>query len=443
MSSLHEATPNRLVDARVSARSVDPRNDMERSDGQGERARAPVFGRGIDCDLVCLSHLRWGFVYQRPQHLLTRCARTGRVLFVEEPIFDDGPGRMEVTVDPSGVRVCVPHLPLGLDEEGALAAQSELLDTLLARERVERYVLWYYTPMALGFSAHLAPEAVIYDCMDELSAFAFAPAALKARERELMSAADLVFTGGLSLYDVKRALHASVYAFPSSVDVDHFARARHATVEPSDQAPIPGPRLGFFGVVDERMDLALVEGIARARPQWSLVMLGPVVKIDAAALPRLPNIHWLGAKSYAELPEYLSGWDVAMMPFALNESTRFISPTKTPEYLASGRPVVSTAIQDVIRTYGEAGLVKIAHDVDTFVAAAEVLMTPDGRGLDWTQQVDELLSEMSWDLTWARMASLIRAARKSTSSPGARQGSSRPGRRAELMRCGAWTTQAR
>ena len=106
------------------------------------------------------------------------------------------------------------------------------------------------------------------------------------------------------------------------------------------------------------MDFELLSGVARARPGWSFVMLGPVVKIDEESLPRAANIHYLGSKSYAELPRYASGWDVALLPFARNESTEFISPTKTPEYLAAGLPVVSTSIRDVVRPYQELGLVQ-------------------------------------------------------------------------------------
>src|SRR4051794_1186902 len=207
--------------------------------------------------------------------------------------------------------------------------------------------------MALAFTYHLRPLGVVYDCMDELSAFAGAPASLRARERELLTRADVVFTGGQSLYEAKRGAHPNVHAFPSSVDVNHFAAARRRHDDPPDQQAIPRPRIGFFGVVDERMDMALLSGVAERRPDWHLVLLGPVVKIDPAVLPERANVHHLGPKPYAELPQYIASWDVAMLPFARNEATRFISPTKTPEYLAAGRPVVSTSIRDVVRPYGE------------------------------------------------------------------------------------------
>ena len=168
---------------------------------------------------------------------------------------------------------------------------------------------------------------------------------------------------------------------------------------------IPHPRLGFFGVVDERMDLELLAAIAQAKPEWNLVIIGPCVKIDPATLPRGSNIHYLGMKTYAQLPAYLSGWDVALLPFALNESTRFISPTKTPEYLAAGCPVVSTPVRDVVRPYGERGYVAIAQTPSEFIAAIELALS--ARTSTWRDEVDRFLSQMSWDRTWSEMSHLI------------------------------------
>jgi UDP-galactopyranose mutase len=367
-----------------------------------------VMDNGHLPDLVCLSHLRWNFVFQRPQHLLSRFAKERRVFFFEEPVFGKGRARLQVTRSPEGVWVAVPHLPEGLDEQSVLEAQQVLLDELLQRHAVKRYVSWYYTPMALGFTRHLQPSTVVYDCMDELSAFRGAPPALLQREVELLQRADVVFTGGQSLYEAKRDRHPSVHAFPSSVDVAHFATARQPLTDPADQASIPHPRLGFFGVVDERMDLELLAAVADARPDWQLVILGPVVKIDPASLPRRPNLHFLGGKLYTELPAYVSGWDVALMPFARNESTRFISPTKTPEYLAAGKPVVSTSIRDVVRPYGDLGLVHIADTPEDFVRACEAALNEDRA--TWLPRVDAHLASMSWDTTWGGMKALMDAA---------------------------------
>ncbi|HKC65621.1 MAG TPA: glycosyltransferase family 1 protein, partial [Pyrinomonadaceae bacterium] len=357
-------------------------------------------------DLVCLSHLRWDFVYQRPQHLLSRFAKERRVFFVEEPIFGDERMHLDVTARDCGVHVVVPRLPKELSSKDALdSVLSSMINRLFEEQKINEHILWYYTPMAVGWTKHLKPSAVVYDCMDELSAFKNAPSTLKEREAELMNRADLVFTGGHSLFEAKRHLHKDIYAFPSSIDAQHFAQARCLDSDPSDQRDIPHPRLGFFGVIDERMNIELIDEIARLRPDWHLVMIGPVVKIDEKDLPHRANIHYLGGKSYKELPSYLAGWDVAVLPFALNDSTRYISPTKTPEYLAAGCPVVSTSIRDVVRPYGELGLVHIADTPEDFVEAVEAAMNDDAALR--LPSVDTFLSQTSWDETWGRMAELI------------------------------------
>jgi hypothetical protein len=379
----------------------------------GGTANAPLGGSP---DLICLSHLRWDFVYQRPQHLMSRFAADRRVFYVEEPLYDSDTPRLDVSPRSSGtlaggragVLVAVPHLPPGTPPAEAEDLQAGLLRQLLADHGVSLYVLWHYTPMAVTLTAGLDPVAVVYDCMDELSLFRGAPPELIGRERQLLARADLVFTGGQSLYEAKRDDHHSVHAFPSSIDAAHFKRARAPLPEPAEQAGLPGPRLGYFGVIDERMDLDLIAGMADARPDWQLILLGPVVKIDPDTLPRRPNLHYPGMKSYDELPAWLAGWDVALMPFALNESTRFISPTKTPEYLAGGRTVVSTPIRDVVRPYGDLGLVEIAEDAAGFVAAAERLLALSAEErAGWQRNVDDLLARSSWNDTWRRMSELI------------------------------------
>ncbi len=368
--------------------------------------------------LLCLSHLRWNFVFQRPQHLLTRAARTHEVVFFEEPVFHPGAEpHLDTQRTPEGVTVVVPVLPEGMEPPAVIAAQRRLLDGLLSGAAGRPMVTWYYTPMALEFSEHLRPDLTVYDCMDELSAFRGAPPRMLELERALLARADLVFTGGRSLYEAKRGRHPRVSLFPSSIDTAHFAAARADGPDLDDQDAIPRPRIGFFGVIDERMDIELVGALAAARPDWSFVMIGPVVKIDPADLPRLPNIHWLGGRSYKELPGYLAGWDAGFMPFALNESTRFISPTKTPEFLAGGLPVVSTPIIDVVRDWGpksagESGLVEIAADPVEFAAALQMVLDRPRAG--WLKQVDRRLAQTSWDQTWAEMHGMIDAALRAT-----------------------------
>ena len=362
-------------------------------------------------DLVCFAHLHWDFVWQRPQHLLSRFAQQGRVFYVEDAFYhadDSVEPHMEVKERQNGLQVVVAHLPqrLRADEAAADQAQAELLTRFFHEQRITTYAFWYYTPMALGKSRPFRPVLTVYDCMDELANFKFAHPELKSRERELFDKADLVFTGGQTLYEAKREQHADAHAFPSSIDKAHFGQARGPLAEPADQAGIPHPRIGFFGVVDERLDIELLRQLAHNHPAWQFVIIGPVVKIDPATLPRMANVHYLGGKDYQELPAYLKGWNVATLLFADNESTRFISPTKTPEYLAAGNPVVSTPIRDVVRPYGDLNLVQIADNAADFGRAiATALAQRDDA--DWRQRTDAYLATISWDQTWQAMTDLM------------------------------------
>ena len=356
-------------------------------------------------DVLCFSHLRWDFVYQRPQHLLSRFAKENRVFFIEEPILGSDTARFDVSKREDNLHVVVPYIPVSAngDTQGFLRSQ---LEKLIDDYHITDHISWYYTPQMLPWSRDLHPRTVIYDCMDELSAFKFAPPNLLENERQLLERADLVFTGGQSLYEAKKDRHPRVFAFPSSIDREHFAQARTIKEEPDDQKNVPHPRLGFCGVIDERFDIDLLAEMAELRPEWSFLMVGPVVKIAEQDLPQRENIYYLGSKNYADLPKYLAGWDIALMPFALNESTRFISPTKTPEYLAAGKPVISTPIRDVVRPYGEMKLVEIASTADEFIAAANrILLVGDSEY--WLSRVDAFLSATSWDKTYNEMNGLI------------------------------------
>ncbi len=338
---------------------------------------------------------------------MSRFARDRRVFFFEEPVFEDeSPFLRENVCKQSNVHVCTPILPNGLDAAQQAYIQRELLSSYMRKNGILDYTAWYYTPMALSHTCELRPSLTVYDCMDELSAFAGAPAAMRENERTLFQNADLVFTGGASLYESKRKQHSSVHLFPSSVDVQHFNRARSMEQDPEDQASIPRPRVGYAGVIDERMDLTLLREVAESRPDLHFVLLGPVVKIDPASLPKSANVHYLGMKPYSELPAYFSGWSIGMLPFALNESTRFISPTKTPEYLAAGLHVISTPIHDVVKPYGDLGLVRIAQGATEFLREADSLLDTPASD-DFTTQVDQFLSHCSWDKTWNEMNQLM------------------------------------
>jgi UDP-galactopyranose mutase len=360
-------------------------------------------------DLVVFSHLRWDFVWQRPQHLLSRLASDRRVFFIEEPLrHDREPPGWERSSPAANVLVCRPRTPLpaaGFHDD-QLPALRGLLASLLAEEDVSDPVVWLCTPMALPLAEEVRPQALVYDCMDDLSAFLSAPPQLAEREAKVLERADVVFTGGPSLYRARKGRHPNIHCFPSSVDVDHFGKARRALPEPVDQAPLPHPRLGFFGVLDERLDVAIVDGLARARPDWQLVLVGPVVKIPSAALPRHPNIHYTGPRRYDELPAYLSGWDVCLLPFARNAATRFISPTKTLEHMAAEKPIVSTPLRDVVEPYGD--IVYAGDSPGQFLAACECALkaSADERKAR-AGRMRAVLSRTSWDHTAEQMRRLI------------------------------------
>jgi glycosyltransferase involved in cell wall biosynthesis len=354
--------------------------------------------------LIVFSHLRWQFVFQRPQHLLSRLSRHFPVVVVEEPMHASGPARLERMSPCDGVEVLRPHtaLKLGGFHDDQLAVMRPLIRAYLAVNQIDDYVVWFYTPMALPLLGDLAPRAVVYDCMDELSAFKNAPSQMRQRESVLLKRADLVATGGPRLYKAKRDANPNVLCLPSAVDAEHYA-ARRATADATRmararelQGEIPVPRLGFFGVIDERLDLDLVAALAEADPDWQVVMVGPVVKIDPEALPRRANLHWLGQQPYALLPQLVAGWDVCLMPFALNESTEFISPTKTLEYMAAGKPVVSTPIHDVQAMFGD--VVAIAKDVDGFIGSCRrALDESEAQRSERETRMRDRVGEHSWD----------------------------------------------
>ena len=362
--------------------------------------------------IVAFSHLRWNFVYQRPQHLLSRLAALHPVVFVEEPEFDaDGPARWERNSPHPNVTVYRPRTPV--QAPGFHRDQLAVLEPLMAElsaDLAETAVLaWLYTPMALPLALSLDPDAAVYDCMDELSLFAGAPPELLGLEEQLLEYADVMFTGGPSLYRAKQSRHPNVHCFSSSVDADHF-RLRNdlgdEVSEAEDQAELPHPRLGFYGVIDERLDLEIVRRLAEAHPDWQIVLVGPVVKIDPARLPRLPNIHYFGQRSYDELPRYLAGWDVCLLPFARNDATKFISPTKTLEYMAAELPIVSTPITDVAEPYGH--IVYLGGSPEEFVSACEAAMasSPEERA-SRAAEMQQVLAGTSWDVTVSVMERLL------------------------------------
>ena len=333
------------------------------------------------------SHLRWDFVWQRPQQLLSRFARTRDVLFIEEPIFLDDAVRpsLEITEPHAGVHRVIPRLPAAFsDSEAAatVAIRAQLLELIgptgALAHRFHAPVQWFYTPMPAPAMLGVFDEvAVVYDCMDELAQFRFAPTELVQRERYLLARADVVFAGGRALAESKARFHDNVHFFGCGVDAAHFAAARESETEvPAALASLPHPVAGYIGVIDERLDYALLATLAEQLPDVTFAMVGPVVKVDPRELPRRDNIHYFGQQAYDVLPAFMKGFDVCLMPFALNRATEYINPTKTLEYMAAGKPIVSTPIPDVLRNF--VPIVEVADTANAYATAVRRALTePD------------------------------------------------------------------
>jgi glycosyltransferase involved in cell wall biosynthesis len=362
-------------------------------------------------DLVVLSHLRWPWVWQRPQHLVSRLARErshdgARTWFVEEPVIGDVPTpevRTEQVDGLTRVWLELPRAATHLDHPGfdepAAAGYGELLSSALRRDGCQAGPdVWLYTPMALDIAQQLTPGRLVYDVMDDLASFRNAPEGLVLRQRRLLAEADVVFTGGPSLHrSVRRQRRSAVHLFRSGVETAHYAASR------SHRRPHTRPVAGYVGVLDERLDLDLVADLAARLPDWTIRMVGPVAKIGESVLPRAENIEYLGMTPYERLPWVMSGLDVALMPFALNEATRSISPTKTLEYLAAGLPVVSTRVADVVADYST--VVHLADDGTGFAAACRAVLQDDLAARD--RRVRPLQARQEWDVIASSMARIL------------------------------------
>lgn len=356
-----------------------------------------IKGNQVPYDMVVFSHLRWDFVYQRPQHLISRFSKQYSILFIEEPIpFHENQGKgYELEEISPTLHVLKPRV-------NSIEEISHILQSLLRGKSVD--TAWFYSAAFSVLIPDFDFDTIIYDCMDELSLFKGAPKELIHQEKFLLSKADIVFTGGSALYDNKCNAHSNVYCFPSSVDRTHFESAQTDLSIPEDVADINRPIVGYFGVIDERIDLDLLWKTALLLPKVTFLMIGPLAKIGEEDLPRAPNIHYLGMKRYEFLPNYLKVFDIAMMPFALNDATKYISPTKTLEYMAAGVPIISTAVKDVVRHYKDCTYI-IKDEADFVQSIAEILYNKkDNR----ETKFDQILSNTSWDMTVSKMYELIK-----------------------------------
>jgi len=402
-----ETMPN--IQNAVETKTPIPRTKSSRNSSQSQR-RVAHRRRNESHDgdgsypIIVHCHLCWDWVWQRPQQFLSRLSQHHKILFVEtagpEPElatpsakFRQAPGFPNITI----LRLAFPKWKWNdaeyVDSERRRLVQ-DFVDSPIGKV-FENPIQWFYDPMAVpSFAGHMGEVLTVYDCMDELSKFRGAPPQMIDRELQLLERADIVFTGGRRLYESKSQFHDNCHFYGCGVDVEHFGKARSAqTIVPADVGSLSQPVLGYFGVIDERMDYELVAHLAETRPSWSIVMVGPVTKVAPDQLPQAPNLHWLGQRTYADLPAFCKGFDLCLMPFALNESTEYINPTKALEYMATGRQIIGTPVTDVVRNFGS--VVKIARTREDFVLLCEsALDQPDAdaiaRGLKMAQQ-------NSWD----------------------------------------------
>jgi len=350
-------------------------------------------------DIIVFCHLRWQFVYQRPQHIISRLSKKYKILLIEEPI-----GASQDQESSGDINYVSPNLHILQPKVNSIDEIAAILPEYVSTKSAA--VGWFYSPSFSPLLQAMEFDTIVYDCMDELSLFKGAPQELINQEKYLMAHADIVFTGGKSLYESKTKLHGNVHCFPSSVDETHFAQALHGREVPSDINMLRHPVVGYFGVIDERIDLELLEKTAKSLPQIDFVMIGPLAKIHDSELPRAANIHYLGMKSYEELPQYLRRFDIAMMPFALNDATKFISPTKTLEYMAAGKPIISTKIKDVARDYSDC-----VHLIDSAAGfAVAILRILEQEDQSQTRErYREILRNTSWDTTVGRMELILKS----------------------------------
>ncbi len=368
-------------------------------------ARSSASQASENFPIIVHCHLCWDWVWQRPQQFLSRLSARHRILFVEtvgpDPHlaapyarFRNADGFPNITI----LRIQFPTWQWRdadfVDRERRRLVQLALESELLAGQ-FENPVQWFYDPMAVkAFARQMNEIATVYDCMDELSKFKGAPPAIVERERELLALADVVFTGGRKMFESKSQFNGNCHFYGCGVDVAHFGQARsESTAVFADIAGLKKPVLGYFGVVDERMDYELVAKLADANPNWSVVIIGPAIKVDPDQFPQRPNLHWLGGREYKDLPAYGKGFDVCLMPFAMNEHTQFINPTKSLEYMATGREIISSAVPDVISNFG--AVVKVAHSHDEFIQLCrQAVERPDQKAIE---RGLKMASENSWE----------------------------------------------
>lgn len=316
--------------------------------------------------IVCLSSTRWSFLWQRPQQIMSRLCARHDILYVDPPFPVAEEQVRGISNDESGTLI-VKNLqtindalqifrPLeisrfsypDLDSNELLKMNQELLQCQIQKALFQlgwqHPLLWLYDPRNVNLVDQLNPCGVIYDCVDSFRSFSWSHPHVSIWEEALVDRADVVLATSRALYQERLRKNRYTFLVPNAADYKHFSPWQ-GYEKPADITAISRPRLGFIGAIYEWVDLELLQVIADKSPAWNLVLIGP--KQHGLQLPERSNIHWLGQRGYAELPAYVHSFDVALIPFLVNETTQHANPIKFWEYLAAGKPVVSTLLPEI------------------------------------------------------------------------------------------------
>ncbi|RYD58215.1 MAG: glycosyltransferase family 1 protein [Sphingobacteriales bacterium] len=354
-------------------------------------------GTFLPSNIICFSPIRWNQKDQRPQQIMRRLSQYSMVHFIEEPVYDATEAYLSHTVVAEHIHVFTPHLPGGISEEKCQTLQRALLDQFMRDCNFADYTFWYATPVAFAYSKHYCPSVIVYDCLEDIWSLKLPAEKLHDLEQQLLDRADLVFTSSHTQYWNKKDRNNNVHLLPATIDRAHFDCARGKVSEAEEQEHIPYPRLGYMGIVDDRLDTQLLADIADTRPDWHIVLVGPTAKMNAAQLPQRANIHYLGNKPYADLPSYLTGWTAAIMP--IQEKSHMTSGLsfKTAECLAAGLPVIATPVKAIAAQYEKENLVMKANSAAEFVAATEAILFDGAADRSWMERVNNFLDMSSRD----------------------------------------------
>ena len=348
----------------------------------------------VEFDIIIFSHLRWDFVLQRPQHIASRLAHHMKILFVEEPIpynkEEEGTARLRQVNE---------HITVMQPRVQEIKDIEQLLKFMVRQKTVP--IGWFYSSDFSPLLRSLHFRKIVYDCMSDHEPRP------DADEPAMLAEADIVFTDSKALFESRIRVHPNVHCFPSSVEHGHFRKALKNIAVPGDIAELKKPVVGYCGVIDGRLDMDLLDKVAEQSPETTFVLIGPLVNMPESKLPKRSNVHYLGMKPYHLLPGYLKGIDIAMIPFDIKGAHKLSGPTETLEYMAAGKPIISTPIWDVVRDYRNH--INIVNNVDEFCAARDAIIKQLESQVYNHEKYNDILHTSSWEDTVKRMEKLIQA----------------------------------